>query len=156
MSGAALALEGVSLRLGGFQLRDISFALAMGEIFVLLGPSGAGKSVLLETIAGFNRPDRGRILMGERDITRAAPESRRIGFMFQDYALFPHRTVAQNIAFGAHGRHGGDRGRLRSMQARLGLEAVAGRRPGRLSGGERQRVALARALASVPELFLFD
>ena len=96
---AAVALQGVTVTLGSFALRDISFSLAPGEIFVVLGPSGAGKSVLLETIAGFHRPDGGSITIGGRDMTAAPPEARRIGFMFQDYALFPHLTVAQNVQF---------------------------------------------------------
>ena len=149
---AALALERVSLSLGAFALRDISFALAPGEVFVVLGPSGAGKSVLLETIAGFYRPDSGTIKIGGRDVTAAPPESRRIGFMFQDYALFPHLTVAQNVQFACRD----DSARTRELLARLGLTHFADRKPANLSGGEKQRVALARALAMDPALFLFD
>jgi len=156
----ALTLESVSLRLGALTLADISFSLNPGEIFVILGPSGAGKSVLLETIAGFHRPDRGRIIIVGREVTQAPPEQRRIGFMFQDYALFPHLTVAQNIDFGIRfqGRDSGAARdeRMRYLLARLDLERIAGRMPANLSGGEKQRVALARALAAKPELFLFD
>jgi molybdate/tungstate transport system ATP-binding protein len=149
---AAISLEGVSLSLGAFVLRDISFTLAPGEIFVVLGPSGAGKSVLLETIAGFHRPDSGTIAIGGRDMTTAPPEARRIGFMLQDYALFPHLTVAQNVQFACRA----DAARAGGLLARLGLSAIANRRPANLSGGEKQRVALARALAMDPALFLFD
>jgi molybdopterin-binding protein len=160
MNVPALALERVSLHLGEFALKDISISLETGRIFVILGPSGAGKSVLLETIAGFNRPDSGRILIGGRDVTTASPESRRIGFMFQDYALFPHLTVKQNIGFGLRGQRTGSGSagdsRIRDVLSRLGLENIALRKPANLSGGEKQRVALARALATEPELFLFD
>jgi len=149
---AAVELEGIALALGSFRLRDVSFALAPGEIFVVLGPSGAGKSVLLETIAGFHRPESGAIRIGQRDMTAAPPEVRRIGFMLQDYALFPHLTVAQNVQFACRE----DSTRVRGLLARLGLDQLANRRPGSLSGGEKQRVALARALAMDPALFLFD
>ncbi len=149
---AALALDRVSLSLGAFALRDISFAVAPGEIFVVLGPSGAGKSVLLETIAGFYQPDAGTIHIGGRDVTAAPPEARRVGFMFQDYALFPHLTVAQNVQFARRD----DPARTRDLLARLALAHLADRKPANLSGGEKQRVALARALAMDPALFLFD
>ena len=148
----ALRLRGVSLSLGDFALRDITFTLAQGEIFVILGPSGAGKSVLLETIAGFHRPDSGRILIGERDMTDAQPEVRRVGLIFQDYALFPHLTVARNVQFACRA----DASRAHGLLSRLGLMHLAERKPANLSGGEKQRVALARALAMDPRVFLFD
>ena len=149
---AALVLEQVSLMLGNFGLRDISLTLDPGQVLVVLGPSGAGKSVLLETIAGFYRPRTGRILVGGRDVTALPPEARRIGFMFQDYALFPHLTVLQNIQFACPKDHK----RARGLLHRLGLAHLGDRRPQHLSGGEQQRVALARALAMEPALFLFD
>lgn len=153
-----VAVEGLALHLGAFALRDISFAIERGETFVILGPSGAGKSVLLETLAGFYLPERGRIHIDGREMTTAPPEARRIGFMFQDYALFPHLTVAQNVLFGAQyaGRPGNARRRVEELLARLGLERLAQRRPAHLSGGEKQRAALARALATDPALSLFD
>lgn len=150
---AAVALKRISLSLGAFALRDVSFALDSDEIFVILGPSGAGKSVLLETIAGFYHPDSGTIKIGGRDMTTAPPEARRIGFMFQDYALFPHLTVAQNVRFACRN---GDSARSHDLLARLGIAPLANRHPANLSGGEKQRVALARALAMNPALFLFD
>jgi molybdate/tungstate transport system ATP-binding protein len=160
MSEPALTLQQVSLRRGAFALRDISFSLEPGQFFVILGPSGAGKSVLLETIAGFHRPDTGRIVINGRDVTMVPPERRHIGFMFQDYALFPHLTVAQNINFGLRfgGAGPGDhaKSRVGKLLALLGLDKLADRKPANLSGGEKQRVALARALAAKPELFLFD
>ena len=119
MSAPALAVEDLSLALGAFALRDISLALAPGEILVLVGPNGAGKSVILETIAGFHRPQRGRVRIGGRDVTALPPEARRVGYVFQNFALFPHLTVAQNVRFG--------------MQARDGTRA----RERRASGGSR-------------------
>jgi molybdate transport system ATP-binding protein len=153
----SVLVEGLSLQVGAFALRDISFALAEGEIFVILGSSGAGKSLLLETLAGFWRPARGRIVIAGRDLTDAPPEARRIAFMFQDYALFPHLTVAQNVGFGLRFADAG-RGAepVDALLDRLGLRHLAARKPSRLSGGEKQRVALARALAMQPALFLFD
>lgn len=157
MSGAGLELEGITLGLGAFSLSGIELAVGAGELFVLLGPSGAGKTVLLETIAGFHRPDSGTIRLGGRDITEEALERRRVAFMFQDYALFPHLTVRGNIAFGLSGKGAGaSASRTRELQTRLGLDAILDRKPAGLSGGEKQRVALARALAAEPELFLFD
>ena len=157
MNAPSVSVERLSLQVGVFALRDISFTLRAGETFVILGPSGAGKSLLLETLAGFYRPARGRIVIGGRDLTDAPPEARRIAFMFQDYALFPHLTVAQNVGFGlrfAPASSGAEA--VDALLARLGLEHLAGRKPARLSGGEKQRVALARALAMQPALFLFD
>jgi len=158
VSFSALVIEGVSLRLGSFALRDLSISVGSGEILVILGPSGAGKTVLLETIAGFNVPDAGKILIGGRDVTREVLERRRVAFMFQDYALFPHMTVRGNIAFGLAGTKKGNdaESRVRNLQSKLGLDAILDRKPAGLSGGEKQRVALARALAADPELFLFD
>src|SRR5579864_5966897 len=152
-----ITVGGLSLRVGAFALRDITFTVAAGEILVILGPSGAGKSLLLETLAGFNRPLLGHIYIDGRDMTSAPPEARRIGLMFQDYALFPHLTVAQNVAFGQRfGAPGARAEPVDALLARLGIRHLAARKPARLSGGEKQRVALARALATDPRLLLFD
>ena len=148
----ALALQAVTVSRGTFALRDISFTLGQGEIFVILGPSGAGKSVLLETIAGFHRLDSGVIRIAERDMTAAPPEARRVGLIFQDYALFPHMTVARNVQFACRANPR----RARELLSKLGLAQLADRWPASLSGGEKQRVALARALAMNPRVFLFD
>ena len=157
MSEPTVSVEGLSLRVGAFALRDISFSLCAGETLVILGSSGAGKSLLLETLAGFYRPTSGRIVIDGRDLTDAPPEARRIAFMFQDYALFPHLTVAQNVGFGLRfSPRRSDAEPLGALLKRLGLEHLAGRKPAHLSGGEKQRVALARALAMDPALFLFD
>ena len=158
MNVPALELRNVWVRVGAFELRDISITLDKGQSFVILGPSGAGKSVLLETIAGFYRPHRGRIYIAGQDVTDAAPEDRGIGFMFQDYALFPHLTVAQNIRFGLKVRGSGVVGHeeMEELLDRLDLKGLMERKPATLSGGEKQRVALARSLVTAPNLFLFD
>jgi len=157
MTAHRVTVEDLSLRVGAFALRDVTFTVAADEILVILGASGAGKTLLLETIAGFNRPHRGRISIDGEDVTAAPPEARRIGFMFQDYALFPHLTVAQNVAFGRRfAPPGTDAEPVGALLERLGVEHLAARKPARLSGGEKQRVALARALAAAPRLFLFD
>lgn len=152
-------IENLSLQLRDFKLYNLSLQLPQGKVMAILGPSGAGKSVLLETIAGFYRPNRGRIWLDGRDLTPLPAEKRRIGFMFQDYALFPHWTVQQNILspLRFNHRNGGqanmDPGQIMAM---LRIDHLAGRYPENLSGGEKQRVALARALMSRPELLLFD
>jgi len=142
-----------------FHLRRITLDVEAGEYFVVLGPTGAGKTVLLEAIAGLHPPRQGRIFVDGEDVTDLPPERRSIGFVYQDYALFPHLSVAENIAFGL---------RLRGMERRAIEKRVAGigqllsihhllhRRPGTLSGGEQQRVALARALVVEPRLLLLD
>ncbi|HJU19080.1 MAG TPA: ABC transporter ATP-binding protein [Stellaceae bacterium] len=146
----SVRVSALSLRLGAFALQDFSLALDDGEILVILGPNGAGKSVSLEAIAGFHRLIGGHIRIAGRDVTLLPPERRHISLLFQNFGLFPHLTVAQNVAFG---RHGLDPGRL---LARFDIAALAGRRPDTLSPGQKQRVALARALAAQPDLFLFD
>jgi molybdate/tungstate transport system ATP-binding protein len=161
---AGLAVEALSLRLGAFQIGNLDLAVSPGEILAILGPNGAGKSVTLETIAGFHRPDRGRVLIGGRDVTALAPERRSIGFVVQNFGLFPHLTVTQNVAIARRARRKDiatdraipvprdDAGLL----AYVGAAHLAQRWPQDLSPGEKQRVALARALASAPDLFLFD
>lgn len=158
-----IQIENLSLHLGGFSLQNISLNLPTGKVAVILGPSGSGKSVLLDTLAGFNRPQSGRILLDGQDITSLPPEARQIGFMFQDYALFPNRTVQENILFSLRFRKIGksisnkentlDVGQIMNM---LHIEHLANRATTSLSGGEKQRVALARALISNPRIFLFD
>jgi iron(III) transport system ATP-binding protein len=125
-------------------------------VLCLLGPSGSGKSTLLRLIAGIERPSSGRIVIDGREVagpgTFVEPEQRHVGMVFQDYALFPHLTVAQNVAFGV----GADDARVAQLLARLGLAELAASYPHALSGGERQRTALARALAPQPRLLLMD
>jgi ABC-type Fe3+/spermidine/putrescine transport system ATPase subunit len=156
MTAPVLEIERLAVSLGAFALRDISLTLAPSEILVLIGPNGAGKSVLLETIAGFHDPAAGRIRIAGRDVTRLPPERRRVGFMVQNYALFPHLSVAGNVGFAIRARPGAERVDVGKMLERFGVGPLANRLPHHLSPGEKQRVALARALASRPSLFLFD
>ncbi|MEA3351027.1 MAG: tungstate ABC transporter ATP-binding protein WtpC [Chloroflexota bacterium] len=142
-----------------FHLREIDLDIPAGEYFVLLGPTGAGKTVLLETIAGLYAPQKGRILVDGEDITFLPPERRGAGFVYQDYALFPHLTVADNIAFGLKLRRVPRKvadEQVSAMSRLLGVEHLLHRRPRTLSGGEQQRVALARALVIGPRLLLLD
>jgi len=159
MRGGGVEIKGLWVELEEFRLCDVNLDIAAGEYFVVLGPTGAGKTVLLETIAGLHRPRRGRILLAGEDITHAPPERRGIGFVYQDYALFPHLSVAGNMAFGLRLR-GMGRGEIEKHVAAigrlLGIEHLLHRMPGTLSGGEAQRVALARALVIEPRLLLLD
>lgn len=152
-------LQNLGVELEEFRLGDINLDIAAGEYFVVLGPTGVGKTVLLEAIAGLHRPHRGRILLDGEDLTHAPPERRGIGFVYQDYALFPHLSVAGNIAFGLKLRkvsRGNIEERVAGISRLLGIEHLLHRRPGTLSGGEAQRVALARALVVEPRLLLLD
>jgi molybdate/tungstate transport system ATP-binding protein len=156
---AGVAVEALTLTLGAFRLDTIDLAASRGEILVLLGPNGAGKSVTLETIAGFHRPERGRVCIGGRDVTALPPERRRIGFVVQNFGLFPHLDVEGNVALACRGDTGG-KSTLPADRAALlghfGVAHLARRLPADLSPGEKQRVALARAVAGAPDLFLFD
>lgn len=135
----------------------VSLLVGEGELLALLGPSGCGKTTTLRMIGGFEDPDQGRIEFEGRDITHLPPEDRGIGFVFQDYALFPHLTVQDNVKFGLRHLPRGERqARAMDMLRLVGLEALATRRPHQLSGGQQQRVALARALAVSPRLILMD
>lgn len=154
-----MRLERLSVSLDEFWLREISLRISPGEYFVILGPTGAGKTVLLETIAGLHRPREGRVLLDDEDVTDAPPERRGIGFVYQDYVLFPHLSVAGNIAFGLRlGRvaRGVIEERVAAISRLLGIEHLLLRVPETLSGGESQRVALARALVIEPGLLLLD
>ncbi len=135
-------------------LQGIDLEVYPGEILALLGPSGCGKTTLLRVIAGLESPDAGRVLLEGREITHLPPERRGIGFVFQDYALFPHLTALGNVAFGLKGEGRWERAR-RALE-RVGMTLFQERRPGELSGGQQQRVALARALAPGPRLVLLD
>ena len=150
-----LALE---KRFPGFQLA-LDLTVREGEVLALLGPSGSGKSTLLKLIAGLFSPDRGFVRFRGQDLTPLPPERRGVGFLFQDYALFPHLTVAENIAFGlVEARWPGKEreARVKELLERMELTPHAQKRPQELSGGEQQRVALARALAPRPRLLLLD
>ena len=155
----SLQVTDLWLDLGEFHLRGVNLEVTPGEYFVILGPTGAGKTVLLETIAGLHFPRRGRVLLNGEDVTHVPPERRSIGFVYQDYALFPHLSVAENIAFGLRLRGMGQKTvaqRVDEISRRLSLHSLLQRRPETLSGGEAQRVALARALAIEPSILLLD
>jgi iron(III) transport system ATP-binding protein len=140
-------------------LRDVSVTIEPGEFFALLGPSGSGKSTLLRLIAGFNRHQSGQLLVGGRDMTGVPPWKRNVGMVFQNYALWPHMTVAQNVAFGLQERRLPRDEVRRKTEAALELVGLTGygeRRPNQLSGGQQQRVALARTLAIEPQVLLLD
>ena len=140
-------------------LRDISLSVEPGEFFALLGPSGSGKSTLLRLIAGFSRQQAGRLLIGGKDVAGIPPWKRNVGMVFQNYALWPHMTVAQNVAFGPEERRLPREDVRRKTEAALDLVGLSGfgmRRPNQLSGGQQQRVALARTLAVEPQVLLLD
>ncbi|HYN39841.1 MAG TPA: ABC transporter ATP-binding protein, partial [Rhodospirillales bacterium] len=155
-----LRIDAVEKRFGGVAAVDrLSLDIRAGEFFALLGPSGCGKTTLLRMLAGFETPDAGRILLGGEDIAAVLPHQRPVNMMFQNYALFPHLSVAGNIAFGLK-RAGLPAkeiaARVAEMVALVRLEGMEKRRPDQLSGGQQQRVALARALARRPQLLLLD
>jgi sulfate/thiosulfate transport system ATP-binding protein len=144
-------------------LNGVSLEIADGELLALLGPSGSGKTTLLRTIAGLEFPEKGAIFFGDQDMTWAGAAERRVGFVFQQYALFRHMTVAKNIAFGLDVRKGREKPskaavaeRVEQLLKLVELDGLGGRYPAQLSGGQRQRVALARALAVDPSVLLLD
>ncbi len=156
-------VDGVSksYQVGQLAVENVSFTLEEGEILALLGPSGCGKTTTLRLIAGFEWPDQGRIHIGGRlvagDNQYVGPEKRGVGMVFQDYPLFPHRTVAQNVAFGLHRLNRRTaKERVSEVLARVGMSDYASRYPHQLSGGQQQRVALAQALAPKPQVVLLD
>jgi spermidine/putrescine transport system ATP-binding protein len=157
---ANLELQNITRTFGDFTAIDnISLNIDAGEFIVLLGPSGCGKSTLLSIIGGFLTPTSGKVLIDGKDMTVVPPSIRPTTTMFQDYALFPHMTLRDNVAFGLRMRKVGRSERAAKAEGFLdmvGLKASAGRKPHELSGGQRQRVALARALAVDPDLLLLD
>ena len=160
MNPVGVDIRHVALSFGATQvLKDISVSVEPGEFFALLGPSGSGKSTLLRLIAGFNRHQAGEVLIGGRDVTGTPPWKRDVGMVFQNYALWPHMTVEQNVAFGLEERRL-PRARVREKVAAaldlVGLAGYGARRPGQLSGGQQQRVAIARTLAIEPQVLLLD
>ena len=161
-SGAAFELRGISKRFGSKAAIDnLSLQLGSNEYVSLLGPSGSGKTVLLRLVAGFERPDAGEIWLDGELISDRPAHRRGIGFVFQNFALFPNYTVFDNIAFGLKHGDGTDdaatrRERVEAMIAMVGLEGLAGRAVNQISGGQRQRVALARTLVTTPRVVLLD
>ncbi|HEX2637733.1 MAG TPA: ABC transporter ATP-binding protein [Gemmatimonadales bacterium] len=155
-----IALEHVVKRFGqASAVEDAHFAVARGEFFSLLGPSGCGKTTTLRMIAGFEQPTAGRILLDGHDVAGVPPYRRQVNTVFQHYALFPHLTVGDNVAFGPRSRKLGAAAtarRVAELLAVVRLDAFADRKPAQLSGGQQQRVALARALANHPSALLLD
>ena len=160
LRGHALALDAITHRFGAVTaVDDVHLDVGAGELIALLGPSGCGKTTLLRIIAGFVSPDAGRVLVDRERIDHLPPHRRGIGIVFQNYALFPHMTVAENIAYGLEARGAARRdvaGRVAAMLALVRMESFGDRLPRQLSGGQQQRVALARALAVGPRLLLLD
>jgi len=155
-----LRIDGAVKRFGGFTAVDkLSLDIRAGEFFALLGPSGCGKTTLLRMLAGFETPDAGKILLGGKDIAQVLPHQRPVNMMFQNYALFPHLSVRDNIAFGlkrANMPRPEIAARVAEMVALVKLEGLEKRKPDQLSGGQKQRVALARSLARRPQVLLLD
>jgi sulfate transport system ATP-binding protein len=159
-----ISIRSVEKKFGRYPaLNKVDLEIADGELLALLGPSGSGKTTLLRTIAGLEFPDEGQVLFHGEDVTYASAAARRVGFVFQQYALFKHMTVAKNIAFGLDVRKGKDKPpkteiakRVEDLLKLVELEGLGQRYPSQLSGGQRQRVALSRALAVQPSVLLLD
>ncbi len=159
-TASAVRLDGVRKRYGEVEaVAGVDLDIADGEFFSMLGPSGSGKTTTLRMIAGFELPTEGRVLLHGEDVTDKAPFERDVNTVFQDYALFPHMTVGDNVGYGLMIRKvaKADRGRqVADALKMVRLEGYEGRKPGQLSGGQRQRVALARALVNRPRVLLLD
>jgi sulfate transport system ATP-binding protein len=163
-AGQRIEIAGVGKRFGGQQILEaIDLTIAPGELVALLGPSGSGKTTLLRIIAGLETAESGQIRFGDDDATRLTVQERRVGFVFQSYALFRHMTVFDNIAYGLTVRPRRERPRRREIARcvdelleMMQLPGLGGRYPAQLSGGQRQRVALARAMAIEPRVLLLD
>jgi ABC-type Fe3+/spermidine/putrescine transport system ATPase subunit len=155
-----LVIDGIHKRYDGAEvLQHVSLSIREGEFFFLLGPSGCGKTTLLRILAGLLEPDSGRIILDGVDITRTRPEHRDLHTVFQHYALFPHMTVYDNVAFGLRMRKEAEatvREKVMDALRQVALDGLDGRKPGQLSGGQSQRVALARALVNEPSALLLD
>jgi multiple sugar transport system ATP-binding protein len=144
---------------GGIAAADLTLEIADGELLVILGPSGCGKSTVLRLIAGLESPTSGRIVIGDRDVTEVPPQQRDLAMVFQNYALYPHKTVRENLAFSLRVRRSPQAQideRVEAAAAMLDITPLLDRRPAQLSGGQRQRVALGRALVREPRAFLLD
>lgn len=157
-NGADLDLIGIKKEFPGFTaVHDLDLHIPAGEFFALLGPSGCGKTTTLRLVAGLDEPTEGKILLGGKDITHTKPHERPINTVFQSYALFPHMSILENVAFGLRQRKIADPvAKATDALKMVQLEHLAGRKPAQLSGGQQQRVALARALVNRPSLLLLD
>lgn len=154
-----IKVKNLSKRWREFSLKNINLATRQGEYFTILGPTGAGKTLLLEVIAGFHLPDKGEIWINDKNVTEFLPEQRKVGFVYQDYSLFPHLNVEKNIGFGLRlkkiSNHESNK-RIKHAMNLLGLSHLSKRLPKTLSGGEQQKVALARAIVLDPDVLLLD
>ena len=157
---ADVRLESVTKAYGDVvAVDDLALEVAPGEFFTMLGPSGSGKTTTLRLIAGFELPDEGRVLLNGADVTRQPPYARDVNTVFQDYALFPHMTIGDNVAYGMKVKRVGRTERNTRTSEALELVRLGGlenRKPSQLSGGQRQRVALARAIVNRPQVLLLD
>jgi len=154
-----ITFKDVSHDWGEFSLKDVSFNVKEGEYFVILGPTGAGKTLILETVAGFYTPHCGEIMLRGKECSHLLPEHRKVGFVYQDYALFPHMTVEENIRFGLEIRGINQQEADKRVEFLINMLKISGLRnryPRNLSGGEKQRAAIARALVIEPDILLLD
>jgi ABC-type Fe3+/spermidine/putrescine transport system ATPase subunit len=154
-----LEAKNVTYQAGEFSLNNVCFKVNEGDYYILLGESGAGKSILMETIAGLIHPDEGSLFLDGNDITQMKIQERKIGLVFQDYAVFPHMDVHDNIAYSLHGRKltkKEKQDKVFQIASQLSISGLLGRKPSTLSGGELQRVALARTLIQEPRILLLD
>jgi molybdate transport system ATP-binding protein len=151
------SVQNIHICLGDFSLQDVSLGIDRGDYLSVIGHTGAGKSILLESISGFYRPPKGRIFLEGQDISHVRPEKRHFGIVYQDYALLPHFTVAENIAYGLKKiQKKGVQAKVNEMAASLKIDHLLHRKPDTLSGGEQQRTALARSLVVEPKLLLIE
>jgi len=152
-----LEIHDLSLKIKNFKLKNINLKLNKKDYLTVIGPTGSGKSILLETIAGFYKPDRGKILIDGEDVTNYPPERRKISIVYQDFALFPHMTVLENIVYGLKKvKKNYSCSEVEEIAEKLGILQLLNRKPETLSGGEKQRVAIARALIVKPKILLMD
>ena len=154
-----IEFENVSLKLGDFSLNDLNIRVKKGDYYFIIGPSGAGKTIILEAIAGLHHPDSGSVLIDGNDVSGVPPEKRKIALVYQDYSLFPHMSVSENVAFGLKLQKMPKDEIVRRVDAvlsRFGIAHLKDRAPYTMSGGEQQRVALARALVTEPDILLLD
>lgn len=154
-----LEVRDASLTRGAFHLQPVRLAIGVNEMLAIIGQTGAGKTMLLEMMAGFHPPDRGAVLLNGQDLRELPLHERRIGYLYQEYCLFPHMTAADNIAYGLRMKNVGRaecRERVQEIAAQFGIRHLLPQYPSTLSGGEQQRTALARALVTRPALLLLD